>query len=140
MSTCSAIGAIECGDDKLSLQDVTSVDAGFTVQHSRVLDMVQDAFGSALSPPKANTGDSYELVSGTTGSGGSFSEAGGDLVSPGSNVASSGSMSRTSDEDQRHSDRVVEMVNNSTLKIASYQLAWQIADRIQKDISHIMKG
>lgn len=141
MSTCIAIEATGCEPEKLSLQDVMGDDAAMNAQHSRFVDMIQNAVGTALAPPRSYQASSDRMASSSLDwSGNDSGQSGkekGELVS---NALSSDSGADMDSKEQEHFDRVVGMINDLNINIANYQVAWKIAERIQQDTSHIMKG
>ncbi len=137
MSTCSAVGSIGCGTEKLSLQEVTGSTAVDAVKQSQFVELMM----SGIEKAGSIHGSGDKLVSSrdefSLASAGQVGMEKADLVS-----GARGTQKSTSIEGGQNqtSDDLIEKMRSFYVDTANYTVAWRMAQRVQQDISHIIKG
>jgi hypothetical protein len=134
MSVCSAIGSIGCEAKKLSLSDVTEQGALDSVNHARLTDQVLSGIERALTMPgsKNFTGESSPGALGEP-----VAQEKAFLLS---GVSSSEASPRSESGRGIGGHELEEKIHQMYVDMTSHMVAWRMAQRVQQDISHIMKG
>lgn len=145
MTICTAVGSVACDAGKLSLQDLTGDAAGGMIQQSRFVGLVQSALEGALSPNGFN--GQYGAARGgeisTSYKGTNLDSADEVGREKGTLVSSASVPDAASTGNEKQDDTlnlIADRINALNLETTAYTIAWRIAQRIQQDISHIMKG
>jgi hypothetical protein len=137
MTACTAIGGIGCDSEKLSLSDLMGGAAIEAVRQSRFVELATSAIETAAARPRFDEQLSTSRMALTDHNAG---QVGSEKLEFVSSVQRPGAAHRGEAPEQSSMDQIEARVTSMYADLTNYQVAWKIAQRIQQDISQLMKG
>jgi hypothetical protein len=137
MTICTAIGGIGCDPEKLSLSDLMGGAAIEAVRQSRFVELATSAIEAAAARPSFGDQAGSSRLALTDHSAG---QVGSEKLGLVSTVQRPGAAPRGEAPVESSMDQMEARVMAMYADLTNYQVAWKIAQRIQQDISQLMKG
>jgi hypothetical protein len=137
MTACTALGSITCNAEKLSLNDLMGDSAIEAVRTSRFVQLATSAIETAAARPTFHEQLGASRLALTEQNAGLVGTEKFNLMS---GVQRPGTAPHTEAPAQSSMDQMEARVTAMYVDLTNYQVAWKIAQRIQQDVSQLMKG